>query len=245
VILITDGDISTTAAARRELTDLASRQSDDSIKLSCLGVGLKREEASELPLLAEAGRGTFSCIEDVQQGEKLLLDHLGKGLSGVADKVCFTVAFDTNLVQEYHLLGFENKHSAQEDTTLRLESSSIASANAQLAIFEIVPKKDSAGIENIADIQINYCLPGQGQMKKMQYDCPNKPVPFENASASLKRAICIASFGMKLKGSDYTTALSWADMDKMTRKVFSSNNYIDRNYIALMAKARKIYEHAQ
>jgi Ca-activated chloride channel family protein len=245
VILITDGDISTTATARRELADLVSRGSDDSIKLSCLGVGLNKEEASELPLLARTGRGTFGCIEDVQQGEKLLLDHLGQGLSGIADKVCFTVGFDTSLVQEYHLLGFENKRSAREDTTLRLESSSIASANAQLAIFEIVPKKDSTGIENIAGIEINYCLPGQGQMEKMHFDCPNRPAPFEKASASLKKAICIALFGMKLKHSDYTAALSWADMDKMTRKAFSSNNYIDRDYIALMAKARKIYEHAQ
>lgn len=245
VILITDGDISTTAMARRELADLVSRQSDDSIRLSCLGVGLNKEEASELPWLARTGRGTFACIDDVQQGERLLLDHLGQGLSGIADKVCFTVGFDTTLVQEYHLLGFENKRSAQEDTTLRLESSSIASANVQQAIFEIVPKKDSAEIENIADIQINYCLPGQGQMKKMHYNCPNNPAHFESASASLKRAICIALFGMKLKGSGYTAALSWADMDKMTRKVFSPSNYIDKDYIALMAKARKIYERAQ
>ena len=79
----------------------------------------------------------------------------------------------------------------------------------------------------------------------MSYDCPNKPAPFEKASAPLKKAVCIALFGMKLKGSDYTTRLSWADIDKMTRKIFSSNSYIDRDYMSLMAKARKIYERTQ
>lgn len=245
IILITDGDISSTSAARHELIDLARRGYDDSIRLSCLGVGLNREEASELSLLAGAGNGTFSSIEDAQQAEKVLLDHLAKGLSGIADKVCFTVSFDTSIVQEYHLLGFENRHSTPKDTTLRFESSSVASANAQLVLFEIVPKKDSIGVDNLANVRINYCLPGQDQMKKMSYDCPNKPGPFETAPAPLKRAVCIALFGMKLKGSGFTTQLSWADIDKMTRKVFSPNNYIDRDYMSLMTRARKIYEHTQ
>jgi len=245
VILITDGDISSTPANRRELIDLARRGYDDSIRLSCFAVGLNREEGSELPLLARTGNGTFGCIEDAQQGAQLLLDDLAKGLSGIADKVCFTVSFDTTLVQEYHLLGFENRRNSQGDTSLRFEGSSVASGNAQLALFEIVPKKDSAGIENLANVRINYCLPGQSQIEKMSYDCPNKTTPFEKASPSLKRSVCIALFGMKLKGSDYTAQFSWADVDKMTRKIFSSNNYIDRDYMALMARARKIYEHIQ
>ncbi|MES1249588.1 MAG: YfbK domain-containing protein, partial [Chitinophaga rupis] len=183
--------------------------------------------------------------EDAQQAERLLLDHLAKGLSGIADKVCFTVSFDTSIIQEYRLLGFDNRHSTQKDTAFRFEGSSVASANAQLVLFEIIPKKDSIGIENLANVHINYCLPGQSQIKKMSYDCPNKPGPFETATPPLKKAVCIALFGMKLKGSEYTAQFSWADIDKMTRKVFSSGNYIDRDYMTLMARARKIYEHAQ
>lgn len=244
VILITDGDISSTPAVRNDLTVLASRLSSDSIHLSCLGVGLNKEEASELPILARAGNGTFGRIEDAQQGEKLLLDDLAKGLSEVAGNVCFTVGFDTTLVQEYHLLGFENKHSALEDSTLRFVGGSVASANAQLAIFEITPKKDSIGNENLANIQISYCLPGQDKTKTMSFDCPNKAAPFESAPASLKKAVCIALFGMKLKGPGYAAQLSWSDMEKMTKKIFSANSFIDRDYIAMLAKARKIYEHA-
>jgi Ca-activated chloride channel family protein len=245
VILITDGDISSSPAARHDLVDLVHRGYNDSIRLSCLAVGLKKEETSELSQLAAAGNGTFNCIEDAQQAERLLLDHLAKGLSGIADKVCFTVSFDTSIVQEYRLLGFDSRHGTQKDTAFRFEGSSIASANAQLVLFEIIPKKDSIGIENLANVHIDYCLPGQSQIKKMSYDCPNKPGPFETAPPPLKKAVCIALFGMKLKGSEYTAQFSWADIDKMTKKVFSSNNYIDRDYMTLMARARKIYEHAQ
>ena len=77
----------------------------------------------------------------------------------------------------------------------------------------------------------------------MNYSCPNKPAAFESAPVSLKKAVCIALFGMKLKGSACTAQFAWMDIEKMTKKVFANNNIIDRDYIALMAKARKIYEH--
>ncbi|HVV07611.1 MAG TPA: von Willebrand factor type A domain-containing protein [Puia sp.] len=244
VILITDGDISTAPAKKRDLVELVRSQYEDSIHLSCLGVGMNKDEGSELAILADAGHGSFTTMDDTQQGESAMLNLLANHMPGVADKVCITAQFDTTLVQEYRLLGFENKRSALEDTTLRLEGSSIGSATTQLAMFEIIPKKDSEGIENIARIRIDYCLPGQAQMKKMDYDCPNKLAPFESAPASLKKAVCIALFGMKLKGSPCTAQFSWLDIEKMTKKVFAGKNVIDRDYIALTAKARKVYEHS-
>jgi len=78
----------------------------------------------------------------------------------------------------------------------------------------------------------------------MDYDCPNKLASFESAPASLRKAVCIALFGMKLKGFPCTAQWRWLDIEKMTKKVFAGNNIIDRDYISLMAKARKVYEHA-
>lgn len=244
VVLITDGDISSSSARSRDMTELVRSKYDDSIHLSCLGVGMNKDEVSELPALAEAGHGSFTVIDDMQEGEGAMLKLLADHLPGVADKVCITAQFDTTLVQEYRLLGFENKRSTLGDTALRLEGSSIGSGNAQLALFEIIPKKDSAGIENIASIRIDYCPPGQGQIKKMNYFCPNKLDPFERAPATLRKAVCIALFGMKLKGSSCTTQFSWPDIEKMTKKVFAGNNAIDRDYIAMMTRARRVYEHA-
>jgi Ca-activated chloride channel family protein len=244
VILITDGDIASTPARGRDLVELARRQYQDSIHLSCLGVGMSKDDLTELPALAEAGHGNFDIIEDPQQGERTLLNLLVKDMPGVADKVCISARFDTTLVQEYRLLGFENKRSALEDTTLSLEGGSIGSGNAQLALFEIIPKKDSAGIGTIANIQIDYCLPGQSVRKKMNYDCPNKLAAFETAPAPLKKTVCIALFGMKLKGAACTNQFSWSDIEKLTKKVFTGKNIIDRDYIALLTKARKVYERA-
>jgi Ca-activated chloride channel family protein len=109
-----------------------------------------------------------------------------------------------------------------------------------MAVFEYVPRKDTIG--TIARIKINYCLPGRTAGQTISYDCPNKPVPFDRATLCQRRAACVALFGMKLKRAEDAGEISWPDLFRMTKSVFAGNNYIDREYLSLVARARKIYE---
>lgn len=245
VILITDGDISNGSASRKDLLDMAAEQSKSGIQLSCLGVGMDSTRNSELPWLAEAGKGGFSSITDAQQAEKVLLNELDRGICTVADSVCIHAGFDSTLVREYRLIGFESRKSALEDSTLKLTGGTICSGHTLVALFELVPKKDSIEIENIADVKICYTLPGKKDLREMEYHCPNRPVTFERAAGNQRKAVCMALFGMKLKESGYASAVSWADVEKMTRKYFSVSNALDRGYIDLVARARRIYEHTK
>ncbi|HEY4285887.1 MAG TPA: von Willebrand factor type A domain-containing protein [Puia sp.] len=242
VVLITDGDISDGAVARDDLKEMIAAESSKGIQLTCLGLGMDSTRNSELPWLAEAGKGNFASISDVREAEKVLLNELAGNICTVADSVCITAEFDTILVNEYHLIGFDNRVDSS-DTTLRLEGGQIPSGHSLLALFELVPKKDSIAIENIAGIKIRYTLPGKKGGLLMDYNCPNKLVNFEKAAGDERKAACIALFGLKLKQSAYTSGIAWADIEKMTRKSFSVNNALDRDYITLVAKARKIYEH--
>ncbi len=244
VVLITDGDISDGATTREDLEETISAQSRQGIQLTCLGLGMDSAKNSELPWLAEAGKGHFAAIGDAREAEKVLLSELAGNICTVADSVCITAGFDTTLVNEYRLIGFENRVDSS-DTMLRLEGGQISSGHSLLALFELIPKKDSIGIENIAAIRIHYTLPGKKGILLMDYNCPNRLVSFEKAAGGERKAACIALFGMKLKQSGYASGIAWADIEKMTRKNFSVNNALDRDYITLVVKARKIYEHAK
>ena len=244
IVLITDGDISDGAAAREELKDTIAAESRQGIQLTCIGLGMDSIRNSELPWLAEAGKGHFALVSEVREAETVLLDELAGNICTVADSVCITASFDTVLVNEHHLIGFDNRIDSG-DTTLRLEGGQICSGHSLLALFELVPKKDSIGIENIAGIKIRYTLPGKKGSLQMDYNCPNRLVSFEKAAGDERRAACIALFGLKLKMSAYTSGIAWADIEKMTRRNFSVNNAMDRDYITLVSKARKIYEHAK
>jgi len=241
IILMTDGDICNTASVENEMADYITRQSKDGIYLSCVGVGLEDSIHSELPAFARLGRGNFANIKDEQDGEERLLNEL-TGRGSIADQVSVTADFDTTLISGYRLIGWDNKRSALMDTALRLHGCSVCPAHSLTALFEIVPKKDSAGIETIAKMQINYCLPAEHKVRTISYRCPKELVTFERAGLPFRRAVCIALFGMKLRHSGYVGQVSWTEVEKMAKGAFSGKDYIDRDYLTLVALAKKIYE---
>lgn len=242
VILITDGDVCADKTAADNLQQLVEEESGNGVNLSCIGVGMKDSDNIELPQLAKGGKGNFTCIEDVQGGEKVFLKELNENLLSVADSVSISASFDSTLVGSYRLIGYDNKRDMLADTLLRLEGTTISSAHAMTALFELAPGKDSIAIEKIGKVRIDYCLPGKNAKRWIDYDCPNSPVPFERADVQLRKAACIALFGMKLKNSDYSGSMGWADLERWTRKMFAGNNYIDKEYINLVVKAKNIYE---
>jgi Ca-activated chloride channel family protein len=243
VVLITDGDVCNEKIAAEKLAEQVVEENEAGIGLSCIAVGLKDSDNVELPDLAARGKGNFAVIDDEQQGERTLLKELGEHLISVADSVWLTASFDTTLVGSYRLIGYDNKRNLLEDTATRMEGSTISSAHSMTAFFELIPRKDSIEIEKIGKVRINYCLPGKKAVRTIDYDCPNSPIAFDRADVQFKRSVCIALFGMKLKNSVYAGSTTWAELERMTRKIFAGNNYIDKEYINLVGKARNIYEH--
>jgi Ca-activated chloride channel family protein len=160
----------------------------------------------------------------------------------VADNVSITAEFNPLLVSQYRLIGFDNKRSALEDTASELEGCRTGSAHSLLALFELEPKTDTTGADTIARVKINYCLPGQHVGHTKSYSFPNDPQVFEKSEIDLKRAACIALFGMKLQESGYDGGVGWPELEKMAKKTFTGNNFLDDQYIGLVSQARKIYE---
>jgi Ca-activated chloride channel family protein len=243
IILITDGDISEGPSGKRKIEDFIGQQSLDGISLYCIGVGMGDFKNSELPGLAIKGHGEFAHPANEEDAESLLISQLAKTSFCVADSVFITTGFNPALVKEYRLIGFDNKRSLLEDTALsRLEGSKIGSGHSLLALFELVPAENFASTDTIAEVKINYSLPGQDTGKMTSYSCLNNPIPFEKAENNLKKTACIALFGMKLQESGYVSQISWIDIEKMTRKIFSGNSCVDKEYVELVVKAKKVYK---
>jgi Ca-activated chloride channel family protein len=157
--------------------------------------------------------------------------------------VSITVGFDPFLVDGYRLIGYDNKRDLLADTALRLQGSTVSSAHSMTALFELVPRYDSLGIEKIGNVKIRYCLPGKREVRVASYEFPNSLIPFDRADPWLKKAACIALFGMKLKASGYAGATGWADLEKMAKRVFAGNNFTDKEFINMVTRARYVYEH--
>jgi Ca-activated chloride channel homolog len=244
IVLITDGDISEVSGpdGEKNLEDFVAQQSQAGIHLTCGGIGMVKADDSRLPLLASLGQGKFSYLDNEEEVRQLLAGELDSSLTCVADKMSITVDFDSSLVKEYRLIGFDNRRGTLQDTTSGLEGSRICSGHSLLVLFEVAPKTDSIRHDTLAGVKISYCLPGQHEQRMISYPCPNQLTPFDRSELSFRRAACIALFGMKLQQSGYAGLIEWSEIEKMTRKTFAGTSYLDDEYIALVDKARKIYD---
>jgi Ca-activated chloride channel family protein len=236
IIFVTDGDVCNDNAQVEAMGDYIAQQSDEGIRLSCIGVGTDDSTSRELPYFAGQGRGRFIPVAEEEQGERVLLKEMAVG--AIADDVSVTAEFDTTLGTGYRLLGFDNKPGVPSDTALL--RSSVASGQSLMALFEFVPRRDTTGV--FAKIHIDYCLPGRTVPQRITYDCPGTWVPWDRATACERRAVGVTLFGMKLRGDSDGGVASWGEVQKLNKMVFPGNNFIDREYLSLIAKAKKIYE---
>lgn len=236
IIFATDGDICNKEDALA-LGDYIGEQSDAGIRLSCIGVGVDDSTSMELPFFADRGKGHFTPVAEEEEGERAMLRELTLG-NPIADNVSVTAQFDTTLGSGYRLIGFDNRPGPLMDTTL--QRCSVASCQSLMAVFEYTPKRDTNGA--IAKITVHYCQPGRSARQTVGYNCPDMPMSFGHANACLRKEICVALFGMKLKGAGYDPDVSWGEIQKLAKLAFSGTNYIDREYLSLVARAKKIYE---
>jgi Ca-activated chloride channel family protein len=244
IILASDGDFNVGSSTEKELQILIEQQRNAGIYLTCLGFGMGNYKDSKLSILSQIGNGNFYYIDNEHEAEKTLVTEFTQTLFSVADNVHISVNFHSPPVLEYRLLGYNNKRTALEDSSSKLEGGEIGSGHSIIALFELIHKDDSA--ENnlsIADVTIIFQLPGQAETHQANYTCPNNYIPFDDADSDVRKAAGIAMFGIKLRGSKYALQISWKDIEDISLNSFSSNDYISNDYLDMITKAIKVYNH--
>jgi Ca-activated chloride channel homolog len=241
IVLITDGDIVEDPSREQDLEDFVAAQSQDGIALHAIGLGMGEEGNSRLPVIAQKGNGHFVYAVDEEDAARLLCSQLTQASMVVADGVSVSADFDTALVNGYRLIGYDNKKSQSEDTAFRLVGGRICSGHSMLALFELIPRVDATGKDTVATIGINYSLPGKNIVHRLDYYCMHQVIPFERAEDNLRRAVCIAMLGMKLRDKANTAMITWPEIEKLAKKNFPGGGFMDREFTDLVVKAKKVY----
>ena len=134
---------------------------------------------SKIEALAKRGNGNFAYLDDIKEGEKILVKELTQTLYTVANDVTMNVHFNPTMVKEYRLIGYDNKKNAISDSTSILEGGEIGSGSGITAVFEIITgKKDSTStghflLDTVAAIKLNYRSPNDTCQNNFDYNCTN------------------------------------------------------------------------
>lgn len=248
IILATDGDFNVGEKTERALEDLVIRQKDLGIYLTCLGVGMGNLKDSKLQALAKAGNGNYAYLDDVQEAEKVLVKELTQTLYAVADDVLLEVDFNKNFVQEYRLIGFDNRKQAVTRSGGTLEGGEVGSGNNTLAIFQIKPtetliKSLALGIEEkIATSSLTYKPCGTTAIDTVRQDINARFTRQTDLPKDLKMATAVSMLGMELRNSKYKGNINWSRIQSYASTAVDESIHIQKEFLQMITKASKIYE---
>jgi Ca-activated chloride channel family protein len=250
VILATDGDFNVGQTDERDLEQLISAYRETGIYLTCLGVGMGNYKDSKLEALAKKGNGNFAYIDNDREAEKVLVQEFTKTLFSVANDAYLNVHFNPAYVKQYRLIGFDNREEALNDSTSRLEGGEIGTGHSLMAVFELEPtdsllRAETSGEAKLASLKFNYRKPDEDFITLEKYNAPLNYQPLASSDKQVQLATSLCMFGELIKHSSYADPYTFEEVIKITRSCIDPNNPLHKEYLSLLAKAKKIYKNTK
>lgn len=209
VILGTDGDFNVGVTSQDELIKLIESKRDKGIFLTVLGVGIDNLNDAMMEQVANKGNGNYEYLDEVEELNKVFIDEYNKFLT-VAKDVKVQVTFNPDLVEEYRLIGYENRVLQKEDfTNDKKDAGEIGAGQTITALYEIRPKA-GANFKAFPTFHINfrYKKPAETVSQLITLDVFDEGRTFEQASENMRFASSLAALGLYLRDSPYKGVIS-------------------------------------
>lgn len=139
VIIGTDGDFNVGTTSLEALKSLIESKRKQGVTLSVLGFGSGNYNDALMEELSNHGDGVAYYIDTYNEARKIFSEQLTATLQTVAKDVKFQVEFNPNVVAEYRLIGYDNRHLNQEDfNNDNIDAGDLGSGHSVTAIYEVV-----------------------------------------------------------------------------------------------------------
>ncbi len=246
VILATDGDFNVGETSEKALDELISKQRQSGIYLTCLGVGMGNFKDSKLQTLAKKGNGNYAYLDNLYEAERVLVKEISQTLYAVADDVYMNVQFNPSFINQYRLIGFDNRKDALLDKENDLEGGEIGSGSSVLAIFEISPTEKFTNnnltpTNQIATLELKYRKVNDTIASRISYNVFDRVANIDSVDRNIQFAAAVTMFALKLKGSTLIGGIDWPFIAAFAKKAADENDYLQQEFLLLVAKAQKLY----
>ena len=222
VILATDGDFNVGASSNKEMETLIEEKRKSSVFLTCLGYGMGNYKDSKMETLADKGNGNYAYIDNIQEANRFLGKEFKGSMFAIAKDVKIQIEFNPKHVQNYRLIGYENRKLRPEDfKNDAIDAGELGSGHTVTALYEIIPTGIESTFDNsidplkyteqktnfekyadeLATVKFRYKKPDGDKSIEMIQVIENKSIALEKASEDFKFTTAVAWFGLKLRDS--------------------------------------------
>jgi len=167
VILATDGDFNVGVSSTSQLVRMIEEKRKDGIFLTVLGFGQGNLKDSKMEQLADKGNGNYAYIDNIKEGEKVLVNELSATIYTIAKDVKIQLEFNPAKVLAYRLIGYENRMLKKEDfKDDKKDAGEIGAGHSVTAIYEIIPADEEMEYGDFDQLRYQ-----RSQIAPEAYDC--------------------------------------------------------------------------
>lgn len=158
IILATDGDFNVGITSVPKLKSLIAEKRETGVYFSVFGVGRGNYQSETMEALALSGNGTYSYIDSPKEARRALVEEIGGTMVTVAKDVKAGVIFNTDYVESFRLIGYENKMLTEEEfNDSNTDAGELGSGHTVTVVYEIVLKdKELSPDDHLAQVTVKY-----------------------------------------------------------------------------------------
>jgi len=262
ILLATDGDFNVGTTNFHQLLDLIKEKRKTGVAISTLGFGASNYNDHLAEQIADAGNGTASYIDSLQEARKIMVEQIGTALTPIARDTKVQIEFNPDLVSEYRLIGYENRHLENHEFNMdSVDAGDIFSEHSVTAIYEIAlvgrskssidplrytKNNDRRSIANkeLAFLKLRYKPIGSNKSLLITQPILNESVKthFHQTSLQFQFSASVAAYAQLLGNSPYIFNLTMHDVTRLAKSAKGTDDKGERaefiNQVLLTSELR-------
>lgn len=207
VILGSDGDFNVGPSSTDELILLIEEKRESGIYLTVLGVGGGNLNDYMMEQVANKGNGNYEYIDNASQIKKVFINEKAKFYT-VAKDSKIQIDFNSQKVDSYRLIGYENRSLNEEDfEDDTKDAGEIGSSQTISALYEVI-LSDSQSMEKYAQFDFRYKKTNENHSRLITHEIGMQPKGIYQSSENMQFISAVTGFGLLMKQSEYKGAVS-------------------------------------
>lgn len=249
VILATDGDFNVGVSSDANLVRLIEKKREEGVFLSVLGFGMGNYKDAKMEKLSNAGNGNYAYIDNILEAKKVLSTDIHKTLFTVAKDVKIQIEFNPQHVEQYRLIGYENRLLEDRDfNDDKKDAGEMGSGQSVTALYEIIPKgapvdsslvptktdapkyqsvvlNDAAQSKELLTLKVRYKNPKDTISQLITHIIKDKNKKPKRTSENFRFSTAVAGFGLLLRNSEYKGSVTYEKVLELARSAKGTDQY--------------------
>ncbi len=229
VIVASDGLANAGITDVDRLAERIRDDADDGIGIVTVGYGLRGFNDTTMEQLADQGDGFYAYVDSVDEAERLFEEDLTSTLITAAIDAKIQVEFDPDVVEEYRLIGYENRGVLDQDfRNDEVDAGELGAGHQATAIYEI---ELARGVDvddrlELGVVRLRWEDPDSGDVEEIDTDIDMRDIEpnWTRTSTSFQQAVVVATLAEVLRDNPYADAV---DIDDLADEVDSLARDVD------------------